>query len=322
MHSASVSAASSVSVPSGERKRRVLVTGATSGIGRAAALRLHELGWEVFATGRDEARRRALAESAGGPSFHVLALDVDSAESIAACKATIQEITAGYGLDVVVNNAGFARVSAIADLTDRDLRSHFETNVFAVVAISQAFLGGMMSRRSGRIINVSSSGGRMSLPFVGAYHAAKFAVEALSDAMRWELAPLGIQVSVIEPGPVRTEFAERVVASIDAVPPGSVYAPVLGNIASIQRLAERSMIEPDVVVRDIVHAASAKRPRARYVEPRLLALVLTLAHLLPTFIVDRVIARMFGLDRLRKREASALRLRGSAHGEISVFEGP
>jgi NAD(P)-dependent dehydrogenase (short-subunit alcohol dehydrogenase family) len=198
-----------------------------------------------------------------------------------------------------VNNAGFARVCPVLDLTDEDLRAHFDTNVFAVHSVSRAFLPQMIERGAGRIVNVSSSGGRMSLPFVGAYHAAKFAVEALSDAMRWELAPFGVRVSVIEPGPVKTAFADRVIDSIDHVPAGSLYAPVLADIAKIQRLAERNMIAPAVVIRDIVHAASAKRPRARYVEPRWLALVIALANVTPICILDRVIARMFGLDRLK-----------------------
>lgn len=283
-----------------------MVTGATSGIGREAARRFAELGWEVFATGRSEAGRRALEASLPVGRAHVVALDVDRAESIAACQQAILALTDGYGVDVVVNNAGFARVSPIAELTQEELRAHFETNVFGLVAVTRAFLPGMLERGAGRIVNVSSSGGRMSLPFVGAYHAAKFAVEALSDALRWELAPFGVQVSVIEPGPVKTAFVDHVIDSANDVAAASLYAPALADFAKLQRLAERTMILPEVVVRDIVHAASAKRPRARYVEPRLLAFVLMLANLAPTCILDRVITRMFGLDRLRPAAAPAL----------------
>ncbi len=279
---------------------RILITGATSGIGREAVRRFAELGWEVFATGRSEARCAELARStAKEGNVRVVALDVDQAASIAACKDEILRLSGGYGVDVVVNNAGFARVSPIADLTDEDLRGHFDTNVFAVVSIARAFLPGMMERGKGRIVNVSSSGGRMSLPFVGAYHAAKFAVEALSDAMRWELAPFGVQVSVIEPGPVKTAFADRLIDSIPLVSPTSLYAPALADVEKLQRLAENNMILPAVVVRDIVHAASAKRARPRYVEPRWLALVIMLANLAPVCILDKVISRMFGLAKLK-----------------------
>src|SRR4051812_19685584 len=114
-------------------KGRILITGATSGIGRAAVLRFAELGWEVFATGRSEARRRELADATKGGRVHVVALDVDQPESIRACQEEIHGLTGGYGVDVVVNNAGFARVSPVVELTDADLRGHFDTNVFAVV---------------------------------------------------------------------------------------------------------------------------------------------------------------------------------------------
>lgn len=278
--------------------RRILVTGATSGIGLEVSRRFALMGWEVFATGRNAARRAAVATELGSERAHVIALDVDQRDSMLACKAEILDKTNGYGVDVVVNNAGFARMAPVAEVTDSDLRAHFETNVFAVVAVSQLFLPEMMARRDGRIINVSSSGGRMSLPFVGAYHGAKFAVEALSDAMRWELRPFGVRVSVIEPGPVRTPFADRLVESTSAVAPGSPYASVLLEVGRLQKMADRFMIDPSVVVRDIVHAATAKRPRPRYVEPRALALLIALAHIAPNWLVDAVISRMFGLRRL------------------------
>jgi short-subunit dehydrogenase len=278
---------------------RILVTGATSGIGLEVVRTFAKMGWEVFATGRNEARRAEIANELSAHRVHVLALDVDQRESIAACRQAVLDRTDGYGVDVVVNNAGFARMAPIAEVTDADLRAHFETNVFAAIAVAQAFLPQMMARRAGRIVNVSSSGGQISLPFVGVYHGAKFAVEALSDAMRWELRPFGVRVSVIEPGPVRTAFADRLIESTRVVSPGSPYAPILAEVGRMQKMAERYMLEPSVVVRDIVHAATAKRPRARYVEPRILAFVIAMARLAPTRLVDRVISRMFGLHRLR-----------------------
>jgi NAD(P)-dependent dehydrogenase (short-subunit alcohol dehydrogenase family) len=280
---------------------RVLITGATSGIGLVAARQFAAAGWTVFATGRSESKMAEAGKAFASRQVHFLVLDVDDARSIAAFRARVMELTEGYGVDVIVNNAGFARAAPMAEITSADLRAHFETNVFAVVALTQAFLPEMIARGQGRIINVSSSGGRMSLPFVGAYHGAKFAVEALSDAFRWELGPLGITVSVIEPGPVRTLFAGKLVESTRAIAPDSPYVECFEDVARMQKMAERHMLEPEVVVRDIMHAATARRPRARYMQPRLFALLIFLTHVFPGFVTDWVIGRMFSLKKIRRR---------------------
>jgi NADP-dependent 3-hydroxy acid dehydrogenase YdfG len=279
---------------------RALVTGATSGIGLVTARQFAQAGWTVFATGRSEAKLAEAAKEFASQDVHFLVLDVDDAKSIAAFRERVMVETHGYGVDVIVNNAGFARAAPMAEITSADLRAHFETNVFAVVAITQAFLPEMIARGDGRIINVSSSGGRMSLPFVGAYHGAKFAVEALSDAFRWELGPLGIKVSVIEPGPVRTLFAGKLVESTRTLAPGSPYVECFHDVAEMQKMAERHMLEPEVIVRDIMHAATARRPRARYMKPRLFALLIFLTHVLPGFVTDWVIGRMFSLKKIRR----------------------
>jgi short-subunit dehydrogenase len=139
---------------------------------------------------------------------------------------------------------------------------------------------------------------------VGAYHGAKFAVEAIADAFRWELAPLGISVSVIEPGPVRTAFADKLVASVQGGAPDSLYAECFADVARMQRLAEKYMMDPEIVVRDIVRAATAKRARARYMQPRYFAFLIFLAHVMPTWLVDAVIARMFSLGKVRRIAAA------------------
>lgn len=144
----------------------------------------------------------------------------------------------------------------------------------------------------------------MSLPFVGAYHGAKFAVEAISDAFRWELKPLGVKVSVIEPGPVRTPFAGHLVDSTRRISPTSPYAESFADVGRMQKMAERHMMEPEVVVRDIVHAATSSRPRPRYMQPRILSLVILLAHISPGWLVDAVISRMFGLKKIRRPGSS------------------
>jgi short-subunit dehydrogenase len=136
-----------------------------------------------------------------------LTLDVTSATSLAV--ATLERRTKGYGIDVLVNNAGYGLVGPLETIDDADLRAQFDTNVFGLMAVTRAFLPAMRDRRAGRIINVSSVGGRMTFPLMGAYHASKYALEALSDALRLELLPMGVHVSLIEPGPIRTEFNDR-----------------------------------------------------------------------------------------------------------------
>jgi short-subunit dehydrogenase len=274
--------------------KRVLITGASAGIGRDAARTCAKLGFDVYAGARRTLALEALKAEVGD-RLHPIALDVNDASSIERARALILERTGGYGVDGVVNNAGIAVAGLLAEVTDVDMRAQFETNVFGLMAVTRAFLPEMMARRSGRIVNVSSSGGLVSLPFVGVYHATKFAVEALSDALRWELHPFDVRVSVIEPGPIRTEFGDKLVASTDRVLPGSPYAPIFLDIDRMKAFAESQMSGPEVVTRDIVHALTSRWPRARYLEPRALILLIKLYQLTPTWLSDWVITRVTGL---------------------------
>jgi NAD(P)-dependent dehydrogenase (short-subunit alcohol dehydrogenase family) len=260
-------------------KQRVLVTGASAGIGRDTARRLAEQGWEVFAAARRTDRLEELRSA-----------------SIVRATEEILALTDGYGVDAIVNNAGICMVSPLADVTDADLRSQFETNVFGLFAITRALLPQMIARRSGRIVNVSSTGGQISLPLVGVYHATKFALEALSDALRWELSPFGVRVSVIAPGPIRTEFGDKLMSSVAELPADSLYQPLLRHADRIKVLAERWVLRPtSTVTRDIVHALSSRCPRARYVEPRFVNWLIKVYELSPTWLSDWVITRMTGL---------------------------
>jgi len=279
-------------------QKRVLITGASAGIGRDAAKRCAALGWEVYAAARRTTALESLRAEAGD-GIRPVQLDVNDPASIERARVEILEQTAGYGVDGLVNNAGIALAGALADVTDADLRAQFETNVFGLMAVTRAFLPLMMERRAGRIVNVSSSGGLVSLPFVGAYHATKFALEALSDSLRWELAPFAIRVSLIEPGPIRSEFGDKLVSSVRAAPKGSAYARVFANADRIKAFADRTMLGPEVVTRDIVHALSSRWPRARYLEPRVLWLAIKAYQIAPTWLSDWVITRVTGLTRRR-----------------------
>jgi NAD(P)-dependent dehydrogenase (short-subunit alcohol dehydrogenase family) len=276
--------------------KTILITGASSGIGRDTALALAAAGHRVFAAGR---RRDALATlCAQAPSITPLVLDLDDGDSIAAAVADIDRATAGRGLDALVNNAGFATAGALAELPDRALRAQFETNVFGLMTLTRAVLPAMLARSDGRIINVSSVSGRVPAPVLGAYHASKYALEALSDALRMELAPFGVRVAIVEPGTIKTEFASRALAEAGAARGTATrYAAVYAKAAEIEQRFDKVAGGTRPVVRAIVHAVTARRPRSRYVAPRKFALVIALVRLLPTCWLDALMQRAFGLTR-------------------------
>jgi len=274
----------------------ILITGASSGIGRDTALALARAGHTVIAAARRLPALEALAIEA--PSIVPLRLDVDDPASIADAVAAVDRLTNGRGLDALVNNAGFATAGAIADLPDRALRAQFETNVFGLVALTRALLPPMLARGAGRIVNVSSVSGRIPAPLLGAYHASKYALEALSDALRIELAPFGVRVVIVEPGTIRTEFASRTMAEAHgARDEASRYASVYARTAEIEQRFERIAGGTAPVVRAIERALMSRRPSTRYVAPRRFVLAIALFRLLPTCWLDAILARAFGLTR-------------------------
>src|SRR5215472_10432048 len=188
------------------KKLSILVTGATSGIGRATALYLAARGHHVIATGRNEKALQTMKKEATG-HLDTLPLDVTDKASIAEAMKSVRRLAGG--LDVLVNNAGFGILGPTELITEEDMRAQYETNVFGLMAVTRAALPMMRERGAGRIVNVSSLGGRFTLPLFGVYNSTKFAVESLSDALRIELAPFGIRVSLVEPGVIATNFTDR-----------------------------------------------------------------------------------------------------------------
>jgi NAD(P)-dependent dehydrogenase (short-subunit alcohol dehydrogenase family) len=278
------------------RNMNILVTGASSGIGRATAISLARAGHRVFAAAR---RTTALLELQREAGIEPITLDLDDAASIHAAVTAIEEATDGYGLDVLVNNAGFATAGALAELPDQALRAQFETNVFGLMTLTRAVLPKMITRRAGRIVNVSSVSGRIPAPILGAYHASKYALEALSDALRMELSPFGIRVVVIEPGTIRTEFASRAMnEGLRERSADSLYARVYAQAATLEGKFDRLAGTTAPVVRAIETAINRRRPSARYVAPRRFALMIALVRLLPTCWADAAMQRMFGLKQL------------------------
>jgi NAD(P)-dependent dehydrogenase (short-subunit alcohol dehydrogenase family) len=285
------------------RSLTILITGATSGIGYHAALHLAARGHRVIATGRNEAalaRLRREGEAAGASAIESLRLDVTDGNSIAALKAHVDALTAGRGLDVLVNNAGYGVLGPTELITDADWRAQYETNVFGLMAMIRAFLPQMRARREGRIINVSSLGGRLTMPLFGAYNSTKYAVESLSDALRVELRPFGVKVVLIEPGVIDTGFTDRTFSEASKYRrEDSPYAPVLARLDDMRKVSDRTAAGPSVIARAIERAATARSPRARYVAPRMAGLVVGFMRWLPTRWADGLMALVAGFTRRR-----------------------
>jgi len=197
---------------------------------------------------------------------------------------------------VLVNNAGYGHMGPVETVTDAEIRAQYETNVFGLVAMTRAFVPQMRERGWGRVINVSSVGGRVTIPLMGVYNSTKYAVESLSDALRVELAPFGVRVSIIEPGAIRSEFAD-VAMSTKKIQEGSPYAPVLADADRMRKKFEATEVGPKTVSRAIERAAIARWPNARYVAPRSTYLFIALARLLPTSWMDAMLAWATGLSR-------------------------
>lgn len=276
----------------------VLITGATAGIGRHAALHLARAGWRVFATGRNRAALEALAAEAAGTPLETLELDVTDADSIARVKTEIHRRTRGAGLDAIVNNAGYSQPGPLEEVSDADLRAVFETNVFGLMAVTRAFVPAMRERGRGRVINVSSVMGRLTMPFNGAYCATKYAVEALSDALRNELSAFGVKVVLIEPGPINTNFNGTALRHMENYRSGpSPYAGIAQKADEIVKELESRAYGPEVVTKVIEKALTARNPAARYLAPWH-TMEAVLIHL-PAWLADRLIGRVLGLSNLK-----------------------
>jgi NAD(P)-dependent dehydrogenase (short-subunit alcohol dehydrogenase family) len=271
--------------------KSVLVTGASAGIGRATAVALARAGAKIIATGRRTAELDALRAAApAGSRLDTAVLDVTSAASITQAVAEVERLTGGHGVDVLVNNAGFGLVGPLSEISDAELRRQYDTNVFGLMAVTRAFVPAMQARRAGRVINVSSVGGRMTFPFMGAYNSTKYAVESLSDALRWELRPFNIDVALIEPGVIRTEFAD-VAMTGTAQYAGSVYGPAIAKADKLRARMEATASGPATVARAIERAISVHRPEPRYIVPRVTWLALLFKSITPSWVWDWTMRR-------------------------------
>jgi len=244
----------------------VLISGCSSGIGAATAETLVRAGHTVYAT----ARRTETLAGLEALGCHALALDVTSEDSMI---AAVKAVEADHGkVGTLINNAGYGEYGPIEEADLDRVRTMFETNVFGLARLTQLVLPAMRRSRSGRIVNIGSMGGRITFPVGGFYHASKYAVEAISDALRIEVRPFGIDIILVEPGLIRTNFESRVNESLEmAIPPhgeDTAYADLLAandkNTAS-GYANDLMTTSPEAVAAVILRAVESARPRSRYV---------------------------------------------------------
>ena len=250
-----------------EISKAVLITGCSSGIGEETARRLAAKGWTVYATARRPEQLDELAKH----GCRTLALDVTDEGSM---RTAVEAVEAEHGaVGALVNNAGYSLSGAVETLPMDDIRREFETNVFGLVRMCQLVLPGMRGAGRGRIVNLSSMGGKLTFPGGGAYHASKYAVEALSDALRFEVAGFGVRVVVIEPGLILTRFGETAASTVPADAPspngedayGTFNATVgATTLAAYEGWMARFGAGPEAVAKVIERAITARRPRPRY----------------------------------------------------------
>jgi NADP-dependent 3-hydroxy acid dehydrogenase YdfG len=244
--------------------KAVLITGCSSGIGRATALKLLRSGWSVYATAR---RPETLAELADA-GCKTLALDVTDEQSMAAAVDAVEQAEGAVG--VLINNAGYSQSGAIETVPMEAVRRQFETNVFGLVRLTQMVLPKMRAQRWGKIVNLGSMGGRLSFPGGGHYHATKHALEAISDALRFELRGFGIDVILLEPGLITTEFGDAATASMAAVQSSQEdpYASFNATVGAVTKGAYEGPMRhlgagPERVAKVIARALTRSRPPAR-----------------------------------------------------------
>jgi NAD(P)-dependent dehydrogenase (short-subunit alcohol dehydrogenase family) len=273
--------------------KAVLITGCSTGIGRATAEHLAELGYNVYAT----ARRQESIEDLAEKGCKVMPLDVTDETSMQTGVRAVVDAEGAVG--ALVNNAGYSQSGAVEDVPLDDVRRQFETNVFGLIRMCQLVLPGMRKQGYGRIVNLSSMGGKVVFPGGGIYHGTKHAVEGISDALRWEVREFGIEVVIIEPGLIKTKFADAAVGSIDeATSKDGTYAEFNKQVAEATAGAYdgpmgRLAAGPEAVARRIEKAISKRRPKPRYMVTNGARMILAQRRMLTDRGWDAVMATQF-----------------------------
>lgn len=283
-----------------QNRKVILITGCSSGIGRAAVERLTAKGHYVYATARGDESLEEMQTWAASVGQHVKTerLDVEDESSI---KHTVDRIYKERSrIDVVINNAGYGQYGAIEEVSDEEFRRQFEVNLLGPLRVARAVIPAMRQARQGRIINVSSLAAHVTMPFMGMYSASKHALEAVSKALRLELAHWNIRVIVVEPGPVSTRFQDNVLMSGRALegPEASPYAEVLNRAGKARYRLNRRWASPIERVTDCIeHAATARRPRTRYHDSWLARWAPRLLNIIPDRLLDNILLHCCGMHK-------------------------
>jgi NAD(P)-dependent dehydrogenase (short-subunit alcohol dehydrogenase family) len=280
------------------RKRSVVVTGASSGIGKATVLRLATNGWRVFAAVRKQ-QDAELLRSQSGDCVETVLLDVADEGSIRAAAEEVNSRLGNDGLDGLFNNAGIGAVSPIEYTKVDSIRRVYEVNLFGQISVIQAFLP-LLRRAKGRIVNTGSVGDHLSPPFAGVLASSKAAFASVSSSLRMELRAQGIYVIVVEPGSINTPAVEKTLGGVEkqitSLPPegARLYAAGIRRMAAVFAKNEKAGSSPDVVAQIVEKALNAEKPRTRYPAGKDSIMLITLARLLPEKLLDLAIMKTFG----------------------------
>jgi NAD(P)-dependent dehydrogenase (short-subunit alcohol dehydrogenase family) len=284
-----------------EAKKTVLITGGTDGLGRAATLLLARKGYVVFAAGRSSEKRQELDRLAHNEKIPVRTLEMDVTDNLSVEIGVEFVLEKGGGIDVLINNAGVGYMAVVEELRLEDMRKQFETNLFGVLRVTQAVLPHMRARRSGRILMMSSVAGLVSPPTYGAYSSSKHALEGLTNSLRLEVYPFGVDVILIEPGYIVTNFqqtakelAEPYVERAKASPYAKIYS---GAWEGANRGRRSSKSTPEDCALVVLHAIESPHPKARYTVTPLAKWTSFARRVLPDTLLDSFLRRRFGIIR-------------------------
>jgi NAD(P)-dependent dehydrogenase (short-subunit alcohol dehydrogenase family) len=242
-----------------------LITGSSSGIGLATAIMLARNGINTYASMRNLKKSKTITELASneGLSLQVIQLDVNDDRSVK--NAVYKIVTESERIDILINNAGFGLFGSVEDISMEEMKAQFETNFFGVIRLMQLVIPIMRRQKSGRIVNITSVGGRVSLPILSAYNSTKFALEGLSESISYELEPFGIRVIIIEPGVIKTNIMNSSIFAKKAQDPKSPYFPVVQKIENnFKSMMENNSSPPEEVAKLILEAVMSKNPELRY----------------------------------------------------------